>query len=162
MKNVQVIQAGMTRARVNSQKGFTLIELMIVIAIIGILAAIAIPQYNIYVGKSQVSEAYSLLDGAKNTYMPIMGDAPGTAACGVTDAAVAGGNTQMTGKYGAIVPVVAGGVCTVTYTFNAAANAAITGKTVKTTYDAATGLYTTSQAATGGTVPAAQLATAWQ
>lgn len=43
----------------NSQKGFTLIELMIVIAIIGILAAIAIPQYQTYVAKSQVSRVMS-------------------------------------------------------------------------------------------------------
>src|SRR5690606_31515048 len=47
------------------QKGFTLIELMIVVAIIAILAAIALPAYQDYVARSQVSEAATLAGGAK-------------------------------------------------------------------------------------------------
>ncbi|MFB2538110.1 pilin [Acinetobacter sp. c3-l95] len=47
------------------QKGFTLIELMIVIAIIGILAAIAIPQYQNYIAKSQVSRVMGEVSAVK-------------------------------------------------------------------------------------------------
>jgi len=50
---------------IKNQKGFTLIELMIVVAIIAILAAIAISQYQDYVIRSQVSEGSSLADGVK-------------------------------------------------------------------------------------------------
>lgn len=49
----------------NVQKGFTLIELMIVVAIVAILAAIALPAYQDYVVKSRVSEAMVLADGLK-------------------------------------------------------------------------------------------------
>jgi type IV pilus assembly protein PilA len=55
-------------------KGFTLIELMIVVAIIGILAAIAIPAYQDYIARSQASEALQLLGGAKAPMAEFYGD----------------------------------------------------------------------------------------
>ncbi|MBS0601627.1 MAG: prepilin-type N-terminal cleavage/methylation domain-containing protein, partial [Proteobacteria bacterium] len=54
-----------------AQQGFTLIELMIVVAIIGILAAIAIPAYQDYTARAQVSEAINLSGGLKATIADI-------------------------------------------------------------------------------------------
>ncbi|MDN7132481.1 pilin [Halomonas sp. MC140] len=51
--------------RCSNQRGFTLIELMIVVAIIGVLASFAVPQYQNYVGRAQVGEALSLMSPVK-------------------------------------------------------------------------------------------------
>lgn len=56
------------------QKGFTLIELMIVVAIIGILAAIAIPAYQNYTTRSQVSEALGMASTYKGEMISVFGD----------------------------------------------------------------------------------------
>ena len=77
--------------------GFTLIELMIVVAIIGILAAVAIPQYQNYVARAQVSEALSLASGAKTAvveYYTTNGEWPSSNAdIGLADP------TDITGQY---------------------------------------------------------------
>jgi type IV pilus assembly protein PilA len=58
----------MKNMKQTAQKGFTLIELMIVIAIIGILAAVAVPQYQDYTSKSQVAGAYAEVTQLKTLF----------------------------------------------------------------------------------------------
>jgi len=68
------------------QKGFTLIELMIVVAIIGILAAVAIPAYQDYTARAQAAEAPSLLGGLKTPILDIAGTSGLATACSTADA----------------------------------------------------------------------------
>jgi len=92
------------------QKGFTLIELMIVVAIIGILAAIAIPAYQNYTIRAQVSEGMTLAGGWKAAiaeYYANNGTWP-------TQANLAG-TVASTGKYVSNLTVLAGGTIQATY-----------------------------------------------
>src|ERR1700722_5947017 len=102
------------------QKGFPLIELMIVIAIIGILAAIAIPAYQNYTIRAQVTEGLTLADGWKTAIAeyyattggwPLVGNLPGPVAS--------------TGKYEQSVTVTTAGTISITY--GNQANTKITG-----------------------------------
>ncbi len=103
------------------QKGFTLIELMIVVAIIGILAAIAIPAYQNYTIRAQVTEGLNLGDGLKTPiaeYYASMGTMPATIAA-LT------GNGSSAGKYVTKTAVTAGAI---EVTFGNQANAKIGAK----------------------------------
>ncbi len=91
------------------QQGFTLIELMIVVAIIGILAAIAIPAYQDYTVRAQVSEGLNLGGGAKTAVTEFFQDR-GAWPTNNTEAGLDATPTNIKGKYVKSVTVTAGGL----------------------------------------------------
>jgi type IV pilus assembly protein PilA len=108
------------------QQGFTLIELMIVVAIIGILAAIAIPAYQDYTIRAQVSEAMSLASGVR-TALSEQYQTSGVWPSGNAGAGVSAG-ASITGNYvSQVVVSTAASQGVITATFGSDSNPAITG-----------------------------------
>ncbi|NNC22794.1 pilin [Salinisphaera sp. USBA-960] len=111
------------------QQGFTLIELMIVVAIIGILAAIAIPQYQNYVIRSQAAEASTEL-GSIRPQIAEFYASTGHFPTSNESAGIQAPATSITGKYVTSVDVGSTNKKAVTITFGNAANEVLSGHTI--------------------------------
>lgn len=136
------------------QKGFTLIELMIVVAIIGILAAIAIPQYQNYVTKSQVTRGIGEL-GAYKTIVDLCLTDSKECTFSVPNSSLFGADTVPTEQKSANGGIVitferATGASTIVGTFGSGASGALNGSAItwtRTAYDqAGAGTWTCSAA----------------
>ena len=142
----------------NVQKGFTLIELMIVVAIIGILAAVAIPAYQDYVAKSKWTAALAEVSPAKTGFELALNDGlvpTLTSPPAATDAFV-GVQADNANTTIVLTDVTTAGVITATVVGGAAV---VAGKTITLTRDAATGKWTCATTAAQKYVGSASICT---
>jgi len=131
------------------QKGFTLIELMIVVAIIAILAAIAIPAYQDYLVRAQVSEG-AVLGSGEETALAEFYDNTGHFPTTTASAGIAG-SASTTGKYVTSVSITTSGLITAVY--GAQANTAIKGSALVFSAIPTSGSMSWSCDVAGTTVP---------
>ena len=135
------------------QKGFTLIELMIVVAIIGILAAIALPAYQDYTARAQMSEAMVLADGQKGAVTEFYADRgvmpANNASAGISAA------SDISGKYVASVNIASGVITSTVRGQNVAAGIASSTLTLTPRATSGSMHWTCTSSASAKYVPAA-------
>ncbi|ARN73030.1 pilin [Oceanicoccus sagamiensis] len=137
----------------SNQSGFTLIELMIVIAIIGILASVAIPQYQVYTQRAEATTSLGAMRAIQlgiQEYAATQGTLP-TSLGDLTPYGLTSTDTDYAAGIVAKISVGAAGLITMTYTSTAPADLSAKTLEITPTINATSGVVTFS--VTGGSVP---------
>lgn len=147
-----------------NQKGFSLIELMIVVAIIGIMASLAIPAYQNYIARAQVTEAVTIITGLKidfTTFFGSTGVCPTNSSDGFSTPTGYQGRFIEKVDFGGSLPSVTGSTCSLIATFKTSdVVAGLSGKKVivaMTIASNGTSNWEMRQSVTNGDVPPVML-----